>query len=112
MECDCDSYGASNDIWVFFYEDFNYFTTKDFDWLGYYYLKELRKYLRYFKVYVAQDYEDLTIAQSLVNITKEKTYRPWTEEDAKALLIEALLIKALPVETNELAIPVEIDKPK
>jgi hypothetical protein len=51
----------------------------------------------------------------LVNITKEKTYRPWTEEDAKALLIEALLIgKALPIEallvdTNESALPMDTD---
>jgi hypothetical protein len=111
MECDRDSYGASNDIWVFFYEDFNYFTTKDFDRLGQCHLKELRKHLRYFKVYVAQDYEDLTIAQSLVNVTKEKIYRPWTEEDAKALLIEALPIEAPPVDTNEPAILVETDEP-
>jgi hypothetical protein len=122
MECDCNSYGASNNIWVFFYEDFNYFTTKDFDRLGQYHLKKLRKYLRYFKIYVAQDYEDLTIAQSLVNITKEKIYHPWTKENAKALPIEALLIKALsigkalsikapPVDTNKPAILVETDKP-
>jgi hypothetical protein len=121
MECDRNSYGASDNIWVFFYEDFNYFTTKDFDRLGQCHLKELRKYLRYFKVYVAQDYEDLTIAQCLVNVTKEETYRPWTEENAKALPIEALPIEALsigkalpiealPVETNESAIPVETNE--
>jgi hypothetical protein len=67
----------------------------------------------------------------LVNITKEEIYRPWTKEDTKALPIEALLIeallieallieallirkalliKALPVDTNELAIPVEINE--
>jgi hypothetical protein len=122
MECDYDSYRASNNIWVFFYKDFNYFTTKDFDQLRQYYLKKLRKHVRYFKVYIVQDYKDLTIAQSLVNITKEEIYCPWTEENAKALLIKALPIEALligkalsikapPVDTNKPAILVETDKP-
>jgi hypothetical protein len=41
MECDCDGYGYNT--WLFFYEDFNYFITKDFGRLGQYYLKELRE---------------------------------------------------------------------
>jgi hypothetical protein len=100
MECDRGGYGISYDTWLFFYEDFNYFTTEDFNRLGQYHLKELRKQL------------------------KEEYRPPSTDKDdefelflarfealaSEALSIEALPIEALPVETNELAVPVEIDE--
>jgi hypothetical protein len=44
MECNREGYGY--DSWFFFYEDFSYFTAKDFNQLGQYHLKELRKQLK------------------------------------------------------------------
>jgi hypothetical protein len=97
MECNCGSYGISYNTWLFFYEDFHYFTTENFNRLGQYHLKELRSQLK-------------------------ETYRPSTDKDVdfdrfmarfEALPItKALSIEALPVDTdtNESAIPVDIDE--
>jgi len=108
MECDRAGYGKSYGTWFYFYEDFSYFTAKDFDRLGQYYLEELRRQLRY---------------------SKKEMYRSWAEEDAEFErfmarfetlprdtnstidAFKALPTEALPVDTNESAIPVDTDDP-
>jgi hypothetical protein len=93
---DCNRRGYGYDTWIFFWEDFNCFTTKDFDRLGQNYRKELRSQLK-------------------------ETYRPSTDTEFECLLailealpiealpIEAFPIEALPVETNESALPIDTD---
>ena len=129
MECDRDGYGASYDTWFFFYEDFNYFTTKDFDRLGQYHLKELRKQLKEeyrppstkgdveFECFIAifesaiDALEALAIEAPVIEapvIEAPAIEAPAIEAPAiEAPVIEALPIKALPVDTdtNEPAIP-------
>ena len=77
---DCNRRSYSYNTWIFFWEDFNHFITKDFDRLGQYYLKELRSQLK-------------------------ETYRPLTDAEFEHLLaiFEGLPIKALPIE----ALPVD-----
>ena len=88
MECNREGYGY--DTWFFFYEDFNHFTTKDFDRLGQYHLKELRKQL------------------------KEEYRPPSTDDDEyehflarfEALAIEAPVIEASAIEALAIGAPV------
>jgi len=122
MECDRDSYRASYDTWFFFYEDFNYFTTKDFDRLGQYHLKELRKQLKEeyrppstegdveFECFIATFESAIDALEALaIEAPEAPTIEaPVIEAPAiEAPVIEALPIEALPVDTdtNEPAIP-------
>jgi hypothetical protein len=73
--------GIGRVIFYYFYEEFGHFTVKDFDWLGYRYLENLKRQLRKFDVYVAQR-DDITVAQCLINVTL-KEYRKWIEGDAE-----------------------------
>jgi hypothetical protein len=106
MECDCDGYGYN--IWFFFYEDFNYFTAKDFNRLGQHHLKELRKQLKeeYRPPSTDNEYDRFLARFEALPIEA----LPIEALPIEALPIEALPIEALPVETNESAIPVEIDE--
>jgi hypothetical protein len=91
MDYNCRSY--SYNTWFSFWEDFNYFITKDFNRLGQNYLKKLRSQLK-------ETYRPSTDAEfeRLLAIFKGL---PIEALPIEALLIrKALLIKAPPVDTN------------
>jgi hypothetical protein len=107
MEYNREGYGY--DSWFFFYEDFSYFTAKDFNRLGQYHLKELRKQLKeeYCPPSTKGDVEFecfIAIFESAIDALEAPAIEaPVIEAPA----IEALPIEALPVDTdtNEPAIP-------
>lgn len=109
MECNHEGYDY--DTWFFFYEDFNHFTTKDFDRLGQYHLKELKKQLK-------EEYRPLSTDDD----EYERFLARFEALVIEAPAIEALPIEALPVDTNTKeppntdsftfeALPVETDEP-
>jgi len=121
MECNREGYGY--DTWFFFYEDFNYFTTKDFGRLGQHHLKGLRKQLKEeyrppstndeYERFLAR-FEALTIEAPVIEalaieapaIEAPAIEAPVIEAPViEAPVIEAHPIKAPPVDTNEPAIP-------
>ena len=104
MEYNREGYGY--DSWFFFYEDFSYFTAKDFNRLGQHHLKELRKQLK--EEYRPPSDEDVEYERFIA--TFESAIDALEAPAIEALVIEAptikaLLIEAPPVDTNEPAIP-------
>jgi hypothetical protein len=106
MECNHEGYDY--DSWFFFYEDFSYFTAKDFNRLGQHHLKELRKQLK--EEYRPPSDEDVEYERFIATfeLAIDALEAPVIEAPViEAPVIEALPIKALPVDTdtNEPAIP-------
>jgi hypothetical protein len=72
---------SDNNLWDLFKHDFKGFTRVAFNRLDQTELLRLRAVLRCGGVYVQQDYKNLTISQSLVNLVQEEEEHIWSAAD-------------------------------